>query len=198
MWWDPEDLIPTKFMYRLLAFCWRGVSWTVCCSFEGFASFSNYLFLWGIFLSSDCNENQIQGSDECVECTKSMPLVRPWEAGPSLSFIQNKRHLILMRRKEEISGFSCRFPNRYVWFFNLNCYVCVHVQGCEKPHQPIQLLSLVEKDYSLHVKEDFSSFWIVHFYLNFCLLILFVQITITYMDIELWKTGVTLNTFFGT
>ena len=41
------------------------MSWTLYCSFEGFAFFSYYLFLRGIFLCSDCNENQVQGSDVC-------------------------------------------------------------------------------------------------------------------------------------
>ena len=36
----------------------------------------------------------------------------------------------------------------------------VHTQRCEKPHQPIQLLSLVEKNYLAHVK-DVSFFFLL-------------------------------------
>ena len=44
--------------------------------------------------------------------------------------------------------------------------IVIYAQRCEKAHQPIQLLSLVEKDYSAHVKDVslfFSCFWIVLF-----------------------------------
>ena len=85
--------------------------------------------------------------------------------GSCVAFIETDRQLVTGLQPGSLGVASCpgsaQHILQYMFHFFILIVIGVHVQRCEKPHQPIQLLSLIGKDHSQHVKN--VSFFLLIF-----------------------------------